>query len=136
MNSVLNSDLEQCTESKLSRVHSAPTLGPACTHTAPCPKPGPVVSQAWPSRVAAQTWSCRTALPVVSHRTLGRVAHCTVRHVAAPPVHAAAHCVVASLVVSRAQPAVLWSCPRSYRSLSRDTTQRPSRPLVTSFTKL
>ena len=34
MNNVPNSDSEQCTESKLSRVHSAPTLGLACAHTA------------------------------------------------------------------------------------------------------
>ena len=34
MNSVPNSDSEQCTESKLSRVHSAPTLGPGCAQAA------------------------------------------------------------------------------------------------------
>ena len=34
MNSVSNSDSEQCTESKLSRVHSAPTLGPGCAQAA------------------------------------------------------------------------------------------------------
>ena len=59
MNNVPNSDSEQCTESKLSRVHSAPTLGLACAHTVrvlrcvaglawPCHRPGLAVSQAWP----------------------------------------------------------------------------------------
>ena len=32
MNSGLNSDSEQCTESKLGRVHSAHTHGPSCMH--------------------------------------------------------------------------------------------------------
>ena len=58
MNSVPNSDSEQCTESKLSRVHSAPTLGPACTHTALCCRPSLAMSQAWPGRVVAHAWPC------------------------------------------------------------------------------
>ena len=63
MNSVPNSDSEQCTESKLSRVHNAPTLGPACAHAAclagrvvvhqaPCRRPGPAMYQRTPDRVA------------------------------------------------------------------------------------
>ena len=129
MNSVLKSDSEQCTKSKLSRVHSAPTLGPACAHYAvsqawpgrvvglarPCLKLGPAVSQAWPGRVPGAP--CRVAAPtsalarrvpsrvlrVVSH-TGRRIAHPLRRIVALPPV------------VSR---------------LSRDTTQLPRIPLVT-----
>ena len=137
MNSIPNNDSEQCIESKLSQEHSAPTLGPACAHTAPCrkpglavSKPGLVVSKAWPGRVAGLAWSCRSARLAVSQRTPGRVAV----HASAPcrtPASVAAHRVLASPAVSCSQLAVSWPCPRPCRSLSCDTTQRPSRPPVT-----
>ena len=38
MNNDPNSDCKQCTESKLSLVHSAHTLDPGCVHTAPRPR--------------------------------------------------------------------------------------------------
>ena len=94
-------------------------------------KPGLAVSKAWPGRVAGLAWSCRSALLAVSQRTPGRVAV----HSRAPcrraPASVAAHRVSASPAVSCAQLAVSWPCPRLCRSLSCDTTQRPSRPLVT-----
>ena len=108
MNSVPNSDSEQCTKSKLSRVHSAPILGPAYAHTAPC---------RWPGRVAGLAWQCRSTRPAVSQRT---PAH----RVAAPPR-------ALLRAVSRSQQVVSWPCPRPCRNLSCDTTQRPSRPPVT-----
>ena len=137
-----NSDSEQCTESKLSRVHSTPTLGPASAHTAraqhrvtgltrPCLRPGPVASQAWLGRVATHARSCGSTRPVMLQRTPSRVARCAMRRVAAPPARAVTRRVAASLAVSCAQQAVSWPCPRPYRSLSRDTTQRPSHPPVT-----
>ena len=84
MNSVPNSDSEQCTESKLSRVHSAPILGPAYAHTAPCRWPGCVAGLAWqcrkktPGRVAAHARApCRRAPPRSAARrvalTAGRI---------------------------------------------------------------
>ena len=54
MNNVPNSDSEQCIESKLSRVHSAPTLGPACVHTACALR-----------RVVGLAWPCHNARPAV-----------------------------------------------------------------------
>ena len=87
MNSVLNSYSKQCTESKLSQVHSAPTLGPACAHTTcalrrvaglarPCRRLGPAVSQAWPGRVAAHAQSCRVHRRCCApyRKLLGRIA--------------------------------------------------------------
>ena len=79
---VSNSDSEQCTGSRPSRVHSAPTLGLACAHTAPalrrvaglawsCRRPDLVVSQAWPGLVTAHAWPCR--------------ALCSAHRVAPPP---------------------------------------------------
>ena len=65
MNSVPNSDSEQCTESKLSRVHKVHTLAqPACT--APCHRPGLAVSQAWLGRVVG----CIVAQSAVSWPTM------------------------------------------------------------------
>ena len=49
MNSVPNSDSEKCTDSKLSRVHSAPTLGLGCADTMHALR-----------RVAGLARSCRT----------------------------------------------------------------------------
>ena len=63
MNSVLNSDSEKCTESKLSRVHSASTLGPACAH----------ITRAL-RRVATHARPCRSAHPAMSQRTPSHVA--------------------------------------------------------------
>ena len=66
MTNVSNSDSEQCTESKLSRVHSAPTLGPSCTRTASCRRPGLAVSQRAPvvSHIVPHAVSLRvTRLP-------------------------------------------------------------------------
>ena len=53
-----NSDSEQCTESNLSRVHSAPTLGPGCAHPTRALRPGRAHSPRWApcsGRVAART---------------------------------------------------------------------------------
>ena len=52
MNNDPNRYSKQCPESKLSRVHSVPTLGPASVHTTPCRRPGLTVSQCTPCRVA------------------------------------------------------------------------------------
>ena len=127
MNSVPNSDSEQCIESKLSRVHSAPTLGPACAHTALCGKPSMAMSQAWPGRVAGLAQPCHRLGPAMSQRPLKRwravsqvmcCASCRTlyrharRHVARP----LRRIVTPPPVVSR---------------LSRDTTQQPNRALVT-----
>ena len=73
MNSVPNSDSEQCTESKLSRVHSAPTLSPAYALIAPCHKPGPAVSQAWPDRVAGAPYRVAAPMGALERHVAGRV---------------------------------------------------------------
>ena len=75
MKSVPNSDSEQCTESKLSRVHSAPTLSPSCgtlrTHciqvawTARAGRCVVAVLQHTPGCVAAHARPCRNARPAV-----------------------------------------------------------------------
>ena len=49
MNGVLNSDLEQCTESGAPGAHP----GLACAHIAQCRRPGPAVLQRTPGRVTA-----------------------------------------------------------------------------------
>ena len=67
MNSDSNSDSEQCTESKLGRVHRVHTLNPSCARIAPMP-----CAQ---RRVVAHWASCRG-------RFVGRVTRC----VAAPVV--------------------------------------------------
>ena len=94
MNSVPNSDSEQCTESKLSRVHSAPNLGLACVRTAPCRRPGLAVSQAWPGRVAAHAQSCHSARSTVSsdvpRAVSPRPSLAAARRVAGPLDHLAA----------------------------------------------
>ena len=65
MNSVPNSDSKQCLESKLGQVHSVHTLNPGCAHyaqaahTAPCRRPGLVVSQACIGRIVAPSRPCR-----------------------------------------------------------------------------
>ena len=51
MNSDLNSDSEQCTESKLGQVHKVHTLNPGYEHIAPMPRAQ--------RRVAAHTGPCR-----------------------------------------------------------------------------
>ena len=61
MNTVPNSDSKKCPESKLSRVHSAPTLGLAYTRNAP----RPTVSRRVVARTGVVLWSC-----------LGRVTAC------------------------------------------------------------
>ena len=93
MNSVPNSDSEQCTESKLSRVHNAPTLGPACAHTRMhSAKAGRVAlcrGAHWP-RVVALPRPCRSLWPTVSWPCRRRVAARTralARCVAAPLSH-------------------------------------------------
>ena len=79
MNSAPNSDSEQCTKSKLSRVHSAPTLGPACVHTAPrpCHRPGPIVSRVYEAitlcaRTSWHVLSCAVSRPSVMIQILYR----------------------------------------------------------------
>ena len=74
MNGVPNSDSEQCTESKLSRVHSAPILGPACTHTTPCRRLGP------PGHVAGLALQCRSAHERASASCRRPCAICHVAH--------------------------------------------------------
>ena len=81
MNSVSNSDSEQCTESKLGWVHQVPTLAqPTRTSRATVPRLAVsrrvvartgAVSQAQPGRVATYAQPCR--------------ALCRARHVVAPP---------------------------------------------------
>ena len=58
LNIVPNSDSEQFTESKLSRVHSAPTLGPGCARTAPRPRTQ--------CALGTVSWPCRSARPAIS----------------------------------------------------------------------
>ena len=72
MNNIHEQCPKQCIESKLSRVHSAPTFGPACAHTAPCRRPGMAVSSA---RLAIlQAVSQRAA--VVSQHYIATLARC------------------------------------------------------------
>ena len=78
MNSVPNSDSEQCPESKLGWVHRVRTLGTGCKHTAPRPR----------AQRALGVLSWRTGRHVAGHALpcRGRVAVRTrtlVRHVAA-----------------------------------------------------
>ena len=74
MNSVQNSDSEQCTESKLGQVHNVHTHGLGCEHAA-----------RWAGRVVAHRAPCG-GLPL-SYRglPLGRVARCAVLYVVARP---------------------------------------------------
>ena len=78
MNSVLNSDSEQCTKSKLSRVHNTPTLGPGCAQaacTVPCCGARWAVTWPPPRPCRASAWLCRCA-HAMSQR---RVARCVAR---------------------------------------------------------
>ena len=122
MNSVPNSDSEQCTKSKLSRMHNAPTLGPACAHIGsalhhvaglarPCRRLGPTVSQRTPGHVAAHAQPCLALFHEQCSRT---------------PSRSAARRVAASLAVSRAQSSVSWPCSRPCRGLSRSYRGCPS----------
>ena len=54
MNSDSNSDSEQCTESKLGRVHRVHTLNPGCEHTAPRPRAS--------RTLGAVSWLCLAVL--------------------------------------------------------------------------
>ena len=120
MSSVPNSDSEQCTESKLSRVHSAPILGPAYAHTAPC---------RWPGRVAGLAWQCRSTRPAVSQRT---PAH----RVAAPPPRSAARRValtagrIMAVSLAMSQPVLRYNPaakpPSCHDTPIRIATQSPS----------
>ena len=105
----MNSDSEQCTESKLSRVHSAPTLGPACAHT---------VCALY--RVAGLAWSCCRPGPAMSQAPLAALLRPHTRRVAGRVL-----CTVLSLRAScRAPPApyhgapcaVSWHLPRPCRA--------------------
>ena len=110
-NSVPNSDSEQCTESKLGWVHQVHTLAqPTRTSRAHCAQAGLVVVR------TGQARPCRNAHPAVS---------CAVpcSPCRRAPEHAAVR-IVAPYVVS-------WRFPPAVSRLSRDTTQRPSRPPFT-----
>ena len=61
MNSDPNSDSEQCTESKLGRVHSAHTHGPGCEHAACALHPGRSHSGCWAPCCDARWAPCRSA---------------------------------------------------------------------------
>ena len=101
MNNVPNSDSEQCTESKLSRMHSAPTLGPGCAQaasamhhvmelTGPYPSPLPGRVAPVPEHVAARM------------RAMGRSAESC----RAAPCHSPSGCIVRRLrrIVAHARP--------------------------------
>ena len=112
MNNILNSDSEQCTESKLSPVHSAPTLDPAYAHTAPYRRPGPAVSQAPPAVLLR---------PRAHWRAVSQAVCCVPCRA---PYRRVGHRVARPL--SR-----IMALPSAMPRLSRDTTQRPSRVPVT-----
>ena len=120
MNSYSNSDSKQCPKSKLSRVHSAPTLGPGCVHTAH-----------WAGHVVAHQASCRRPPPIVSwpssrlclrpHRALCR-ASCP-----CAPTRAAVRHVTASSAVSRASRPYCGTCPAvSQHCIVTQPTAKPS----------
>ena len=106
MNSVPNSDSEQCPESKLGWVHRVHILGPGCAHAphwayrvvasqAPCHRPPPTVS--WTS-----SRLCRSA-----HRSCRRSCHALCR----APVCATARRVASSSAMSRASRLYRGACP-------------------------
>ena len=86
MNSIPNSDSEQCTESKLSRVHSAPTLGPACAHTTRALHRVASLAQSCHRPGLAISWPCVDTRP----RTLLRAISQAPRPCRAPVVRVAA----------------------------------------------
>ena len=103
-------------------MHSAPTHGPGCVHTAPCRRPGlawpccrpgPTVSQAWPSRVAGLARPCRRRpLPCrYAHACLARcVADRVLRVVSRNVSSRRAPCCPPSVSYRGAYPAVVQHC--------------------------
>ena len=78
MNSDPNSDSEQCTESKLGRVHSAHTHGPGCAHAASVLRPGHAHNAMSQRTLASYPGKARPCHERVAART-GRVASRVVR---------------------------------------------------------
>ena len=160
MNSVPNSDSEQCTESKLSRVYSAPTHGLGCTlrhvvaHAGPYRGPLPDHVALVPCRerlCPTVSLPARSCWHAVSQRYValraapcrspsGRIAHLLIRIVAHPRPYrsAAAPRVVACLAIHL--PARLPSChdtpifiathPATTRPFARSLLAPSGRPTV------
>ena len=127
MNSDPNSDLKQCPKSKLSRVHSAPTHGPGCAHTAPRPCAQlHVVAPARPYRglipghivVVSQEVHRPCSGRVVAHGS--RVT----RHLLRVVSRAGPHRVAAPPVISQAPPCCVVAC---YVATSGPAVSQPSR---------
>ena len=143
-----NSDSEQCTKLNLSRVHSAPTLGPACAHTTPCHRLGLTVSQAVccvPCRAPYRRAGRRVAHPLrhivelppavshLSHDTTQRPSHphamiqfIVSRHTppATRPWHARRLPLLAGRPCRRASRSCRRPSPRPYSGLVRPCPSR------------
>ena len=120
----MNSDLELCTESKLSRVHQVHSLNPSCAHRPRALRPS--------GRVAAVLW-------VVSQPVVGLVAGLTGSVVAVSQAWPAlsqarplplAHCAPCRTpsAVSYASCAVSWRLPGHVAALYHDTTSYQASP--------
>ena len=133
MNSDSNSDLEQCTESKLGRVHSAHTHGPGCAQAVSAllcvlasvgPYRGPL-----PCRVAPVPGHVVGRKRVLAHRVTalcrahGRALSQPFRPYHAPPAPYRGTC----LAVSRAFCAVSWRMLGRITALLRAVSQPVSR---------
>ena len=109
MNSVQNSDSDQCPESKLGWVHRMHTQGLGCALSRPCCGAPGVVLQASPDRNLAFLLAVSQRAPAVSQAVSRTRAHC----------YASCRSLLDRVALL---PAVSWRIPGRVAALYRDTT--------------